>query len=186
MKINQHISITNHLSLSIMRFNMKTSFTISIVALLMIICSFSVFSQTSGDFQSNTTTGGTWSALGSWQTYDGSAWVAATGAPTGSENITIKSGDSVYVDGLVTISGTLKNQGKMGGTDNFTFANGSVYNHAEINGSIPQAIWETGSTCMVTGYVSGSKPNMVILPYCIQGLQIEFISRVPRRISLAR
>ena len=138
---------------------MKTLYTLLIVICLVAVFSFNAAAQVTGDYRSNTTVGGAWSAASSWQTYDGSSWVTATQAPTGSEVITIKSGDSVYVDGLVTISDTLKNQGKMGGTTNLTFANGGVYNHAEINGSIPTGLWETGSTCMITGYVNGSKPN---------------------------
>jgi hypothetical protein len=138
---------------------MKSLFKILLIVCVVLGFSLNSYGQTTGDFQSNTTTGGNWSALGSWQTYDGSAWVAASAAPTGTEMITIKSGDSIYVDGLLSISGTLKNQGKIGGTSNLTFASGSLYEHAEINGSLPQAVWETGSTCKVTGFVNGSKPN---------------------------
>jgi len=136
---------------------MKSFFTVCFVLLLTLFCSVAIFAQATGDYQSAAT--GNWSATATWQRYNGSAWVAAPSAPTGSENITILSADSVYIDVLVSVSGIVKNQGKLGGTISLTIANGGIYQHDEINGSIPTATWSTGSTCLVTGYTTGSKPN---------------------------
>ena len=126
---------------------------------LLLILSFTQMNaQSTGDYRSNATTGN-WSATATWQQYDGSNWIAATTAPSGSQVITIRSTDSVFIDVVVSISDTLKNQGKLGGTGSLTVASGGVYQHDEQSGSLPQCTWATGSTCLVTGYVTGSKPN---------------------------
>lgn len=124
---------------------------------LVLLCTATLVAQTTGDFRSAAT--GNWSAAATWQRYSGSAWVNAASAPTGSELITIQAADSVTIDVPVSISKTLVNQGKLGLTNNLTIANGGTYEHAQNNGSIPVCTWATGSTCKVTGYVSGSKPN---------------------------
>lgn len=113
--------------------------------------------QASGDYRSAAT--GNWGAPATWQQYNGSSWVPAASAPSGSQVITIQSADSVYIDGAVSVSGTLRNQGKLGGSTNLTVASGGTYEHAQNNGSLPEATWAAGSTCLVTGYISGSKPN---------------------------
>lgn len=144
---------------------MKKSIT-ALRALLMSLAMVAVSSglliaQTTGEYRSNapTPTGGNWSNAGTWQTWNGSSWVGASTAPTGSEpKITIQSTDSVYVDAAVTITDTIYNQGKLGGGSNLTFGNGGVYQHAQNGGSIPTATWNTGSSCLITG-VTGNAPS---------------------------
>ncbi len=114
--------------------------------------------QSVGDYRSNTT-GGNWSAAGNWERWNGTAWSLPAAPPTGSETITIRATDSIFVNVAVSISGTLRNQGKIGGAPSLTFANGGMYEHAQNAGSIPEATWAAGSICKVTGYISGSKPN---------------------------
>ncbi len=120
-----------------------------------------VSAQTTGDFQTTGAglAGAQWSAASTWQHYNGSAWVAAPAAPAGTGVITIQSADSVFIDAPVSVSGTLRNQGKLGGTGSLTIASGGTFEHAQPNGSIPVCTWATGSTCLVTGYTSGSKPS---------------------------
>ncbi len=116
-----------------------------------------MLAQTTGDYRSIAS--GNWSAIATWQRFNGTTWVAATTAPAGTGVITVQSADSVSIDVAASITGTLKNQGKLGVTNNLTIANGGVYEHAQNNGSIPVCTWASGSTCKVTGYVSGSKPS---------------------------
>ncbi|MDI6804555.1 MAG: T9SS type A sorting domain-containing protein [Bacteroidota bacterium] len=129
--------------------------------LILIICvvlfSNTIFAQVLNDYRSNGT--GNWSNAGIWERYTGTAWVGASTAPTGSGTITVQTADSVFINALVTITGTLKNQGKLGGTGSLTIASGGTYSHDQIAGSIPVCTWATGSTCRVTGYTTGSKPN---------------------------
>ena len=57
----------------------------------------------SGDYRSNTTSG-TWATAGSWQTHNGSEWVAAATAPSSSNGIiTIRSGHTITVGAAVTV-----------------------------------------------------------------------------------
>lgn len=129
--------------------------------LILIFCSVlfasTLFSQAVGDYRSNGT--GNWSNAGIWQKYTGTIWGSATTPPTGSETITIRSTDSVYINVVLNLTGTLKNEGKLGGTSNLTVASGGTYSHDQNGGSIPVCTWEDGSICQVTGYISGSKPN---------------------------
>ena len=136
----------------------------SVHSLLVSVCFLflslaTTFAQTTGDYRTATPAAGNWSAASTWQRYNGTAWVAAPSAPTGTGVITIQSADSVFINVAVSISGTLSNQGKLGGTGSLTVANGGTYEHAQNNGSIPVCTWATGSTCLVTGYVTGSKPS---------------------------
>ncbi len=137
---------------------MKQFFLLFVVTALLLLPLTQLNAQANGDYRSNTTAGN-WSAAATWMTYDGSNWNAATQAPNGAQVIIIRSTDSVFIDIQVSVSDTLKNQGKLGGTGSLTIASGGVYQHDEQNGSLPQCTWATGSTCLVTGYVTGSKPN---------------------------
>ena len=137
---------------------MRPVITLCVILCLMLFSSVDLFAQAAGDYRSNAAAG-TWSVPGSWQRFDGSTWVAATSPPDGSQPITIQSTDSMSVDIAVTISNTLSNQGRLGGTSSLTIANGGTYQHDQNNGSIPVCTWAEGSTCKVTGYISGSKPS---------------------------
>lgn len=136
---------------------MKTLYKISLTLCLIVATSTILYAQTIGDYRSNGT--GIWSNAGIWQRFNGTNWVGASTPPTGSETITIRSGDSVYINAVVNLTGILKNEGKLGGTSNLTVKSGGLYSHDQNGGSIPVCTWEDGSTCQVTGYVSGSKPN---------------------------
>ncbi len=137
---------------------MKTM-TIKIGAVLLGLCwPILAFAQQAGDYRS--AADGNWSAAATWEVFDGNAWGAATGAPTGTEHITVT--HTVTVDVPVTISGYLKVEGNGEvtiGDGSLTFADGGVYEHARDGGSVPQATWEDGSTVMFTGIVSNAPSN---------------------------
>jgi len=95
-----------------------------------------------------------WNAAATWQTYNGTSWVSASAAPTGSENITLQATtDSVDVNVPVTITGTLKSLGGklINSAATLTFGNNGIYEHAVNAKSVPSAIWGTGSTCLISG-----------------------------------
>jgi hypothetical protein len=66
--------------------------------LLMILFTSAAFAQVTGDYRSATS--GQWGTTATWERYDGSAWVAATGtqAPGSSANVTIQSGHTVTLE----------------------------------------------------------------------------------------
>ncbi len=182
---------------------------------------------------------GNWNSTSTWESFNGTSWVAASSTPTNSNGvISIRTGNTVTVsanvtadeitidaggtltissgktltvanntsgvdltvNGTLTIFGTMTNQGssstiisglvilKSGGTNNYagssnitinsggrycsedngftTSANiwvinsGGVYQHNVDGGSIPQATWNTNSSCEVTGIVSTKPGNL--------------------------
>jgi hypothetical protein len=79
--------------------------------------------------------------------------------------VTLSTGPSgqyfgIFVQGSLIVYGTLFSEGVFyyNPASTVIFADGSKYIHAQNNGNIPLATWEDGSTCEITGYVSGSKP----------------------------
>jgi len=138
---------------------MRNIITAVIVVWLVLFITPNGYGQMAGDYQSNGTGGGSWNTASTWQTYNGSAWVPASAPPAGSEFITVQGTDSVYVNAPTSISGTLRNQSLLGGTNNLTFANGGTYQHDQDAGSIPVATWATGSTLLLTGTVATAPDN---------------------------
>ena len=126
-----------------------------------------LFAQTAGDFQTNAT--GNWSDTGIWQTYNGSAWVAATAVPdlTQAITITIQSGNTITVDAAYTtnnaalnivVNGYLKETSIITKTAGIWTINGTYeLNHASASGQgLPTATWNDGSTCSITGLTGAS------------------------------
>jgi hypothetical protein len=139
---------------------MKTINTGMAIAVFILFFSANLLSQTAGDYQNNGS--GLWNAKATWQTYNGSAWVAATAPPTGSENITLQATtDSVDVNVPVIITGKLKSFGGklVNSAANLTFGNNGIYEHAANEGSIPLAIWAAGSNCLITGVTAKMPSN---------------------------
>jgi hypothetical protein len=87
---------------------MKTIFTSLKLLLLTLIFSQTVFAQSAGDYRSvnapvSPGSGGNWSDISKWETYNGTTWVAAATAPTSADGvITIRNGDSIRVNVAVT------------------------------------------------------------------------------------
>ena len=158
---------------------MGTRQVVSVLTVLVLLCAWTVtvLGQSPGDYRSAAS--GNWSDAASWETYVSGNWVPATTTPTSADGaITIQSGhtvtvtaditeDSVFVSGgLVIGSGVTYTVPTPRGTARGGIINtggsvvvGGTYRHDRNGGSIPVATWGVGSTCMVTGYVSGSKPG---------------------------
>ncbi len=131
---------------------MKPIIKLCLVIALILLVTTVLMAQTTGDHR--TRTSGNWSSASTWERYTGTVWAAASTAPAGSGLITVQSADSVTVDGTVSITGTLRNQGRMGVTGTLTIANNGTYQHDRDGGAIPTATWATGSTLLMTGTVS--------------------------------
>lgn len=118
------------------------------------------FSQATGDYRS--VASGNWSAVSSWETFNGTGWIAATNAPAGTETITIRGDDTVRVEVAVSIAGFVKVQ-ETGmievTTGSLAFGAGSIYEHARDAGTIPTATWGQGSTFLLTGTVQDAPAN---------------------------
>lgn len=138
---------------------MRNKSTFLVIASLIFFLSGIISPQTTGDFRSNGQ--GKWNATGTWQTYNGTTWVNASTAPTGSENITLQATDSVDVNIPVIITGRMIGMGgKLGNSlANLTFGNNGIYQHAVNARSVPSAVWGTGSTCLFTGVVDTMPSN---------------------------
>jgi hypothetical protein len=75
-------------------------------AMLLAAVTVSSLAQVAGDFRSvaGLPAGSLWSAVATWETYNGSAWAAATTLPTATANVTVVNGDTLTLD----ISDTVK------------------------------------------------------------------------------
>ncbi|WP_366187132.1 HYR domain-containing protein [Flavobacterium ovatum] len=94
---------------------MKQKYFLIIILFLSFLISYS---QVTGDFRSKSPTNTNWTAIASWETYNGSAWVNATvypGQNAGSYTVTILTGDIITIAtnlttttmGQVIVYGTL-------------------------------------------------------------------------------
>jgi hypothetical protein len=85
---------------------MKHKLQFLLLAVLLVAVTASSFAQVAGDFRSvaGLPTGSAWSAVATWESYSGSAWIAATTLPTATANVTIVNGDTLTLD----ISDTVK------------------------------------------------------------------------------
>jgi len=105
-----------------------------------------------GDYR--TFESGDWNDTAIWDVYSGGAWNAADAPPNGSETITVLPGDSVYINVEVAITGRLVNQGRIASDDNLRIADGGIFQHDQDAGYMPIAVWEEGSTFLVTSVVT--------------------------------
>lgn len=139
---------------------MKIASRILTAIVIGIFCSGFAFSQEAGDYRSAAT--GDWSAAATWETFDGANWVAAATAPTGTETITVRDGDTVRVDVAVTVTGyvTVTDTAIVEVTGgSLSFGDGSTYEHARDEGSVPDATWGVGSTFLISGTVQDAPDN---------------------------
>lgn len=140
---------------------MKTArYTLWMAAVIALFMSGYAFSQGAGDFRS--AANGNWSEAATWEMFDGSNWVAAGNAPNGTEITTVDTTDTVQVDIAVSITGYIKVVGNgvlEVTTGSLAFADGSTYEHARDEGTIPTATWNQGSTLLMTGTVGAAPGN---------------------------
>jgi hypothetical protein len=128
--------------------------TILSIMLLLAILS-PLLGQSVGDYR--TRNSGDWSNPQIWQRYNGSTWLNTATPPTGAETTTILSTDSVFVNGPITITDTLINQGIVEPADSFltiTIADGGVYQHDQDAGTMAKCVWNSGSTLYITSVIS--------------------------------
>lgn len=130
--------------------------TMGFVAIMQLLWAIGLMAQTAGDYR--TKASGDWSMAQNWERFNGSVWGATGTAPTGAGTITIRSTDSIFVNIAVSITGTLINQGVVEDNGQLTIANGGTYQHDRDAGRIPLAVWEEGSTLLLTG-VTSTAPN---------------------------
>lgn len=116
---------------------------------LILVVSTLLMAQAVGDFR--TQNSGNWSSAQIWQRFNGTSWVNTATPPTGSETITVLAPDSVSVNVVVSITGTLINQGIVEANNTLTIANGGIYQHDRDAGKIPISTWDQGSTLYLTG-----------------------------------
>ena len=129
---------------------------VTFVVILILNLSTSLPAQTSGDYR--TKASGNWSAAQNWERFNGSTWAAIGTPPTGTETITVQTGDSVFIDIAVSITGTLVNQWKVEANSLLTIASGGTYEHARNRGSIPFSTWAEGSTLLMSA-VADTAPD---------------------------
>ncbi|MDZ7304811.1 MAG: T9SS C-terminal target domain-containing protein, partial [candidate division KSB1 bacterium] len=138
----------------------SAKYTILAAAAIGMFFSSQAFSQVAGDYRSVAT--GNWSQASTWETFDGTNWIPAINAPTGTENITVDGVDTVRVDVAVSITGYVKVEatGVIAiAAGSLTFGDGSTYEHARDGGSVPTATWEKGSTALFTGITATAPDN---------------------------
>lgn len=131
------------------------------IAAFLAAASSTLLAQSVGDYGS--VTSGNWSALSTWMQWNGTGWnTTPSSVPSGAVNVYINSGDTVTVDAVDSVSGTMVVSGYMRDVAGLkttgaavTFDNGSTYELAHDGGSsvpgIPTATWNPGSTCLITG-----------------------------------
>ncbi|MBL0340796.1 MAG: hypothetical protein IPP71_07680 [Bacteroidetes bacterium] len=81
-----------------------------IVLISVISLPFLSLAQSVGDYRSSST--GAWSTIGTWQIYNGTAWVAAVSAPSSSDGvISIQNATVVTVNSVVNVDQVIVNSG---------------------------------------------------------------------------
>ncbi len=100
------------------------------VLLLVLGLSPRAFAASAGDYRSLNT--GNWNSPGTWQTYDGSSWVAATSTPTSADGvITIRNNDNV----TISAAGLTVDQVTVNGGGTLTVASGITWTLADGAGT---------------------------------------------------
>lgn len=134
------------------------SYRLIFTLLLNILFITVLYSQSSGDYQSNQT--GDWNSTSTWQIYNGSSWVAASSTPTSANGvITILNGHivtitaQVYVNqtvveagGTLTISSASSGKLRLYEGDGYELTvNGTLINNYDITSDVFDIIFASGS-----------------------------------------
>jgi hypothetical protein len=138
---------------------MKRNFTLLIFLFVILLSSVSSYAQSVGDYRSKTgLSPGFWSAVSTWETFDGTSWVAASATPTSSDGvITIQSGDSIILDFAVTIDQVVIQNGanlslfNTGTPTTFTLNDGpgdDIVNDGKLNISVGATLSGTTATIL--------------------------------------
>ncbi|REJ84308.1 MAG: T9SS C-terminal target domain-containing protein [Bacteroidetes bacterium] len=131
------------------RFAYRKTLGISLLTLLILTIAYQFAfvgkapANVTGDYR--TKASGNWNATGTWETYNGSAWVAAGSTPNSSHNvITIQDGHTVSVTAAVTVDQVIVASGgtlAVNASNTMTLANGAgtdlnVQGSMTINGTL--------------------------------------------------
>ena len=130
---------------------MKKSFVLLLSLFLQVTLLQSIsFPQTSGDYRSKAT--GNWNATGSWEKYNGSAWIAAVATPTSADGVvTILSGHTITVNVDVTADQVVINSGgTLSNSAKFSVSNGTGTD-LSVNGTLTLS---SGSVDVTTGSIA--------------------------------
>jgi hypothetical protein len=110
----------------------------AITCVLSFFLHFSANAQSIGDYQSAAS--GPWSTVATWQIYNGSAWVAATAAPSSTDGvITIQSPHTVQITAMVSLDQVVINSGA---TINWTNSTCTFVNGAGVDLLINGTFWD--------------------------------------------
>ena len=135
-----------------MEVDMKQKLQFLCLAGLLAAMSTAAVAQVAGDFRSvaGLPTGSLWSAVATWETYNGSTWAAATTVPTATANVTVVNGDTLTLD----VSSTFKT---------LTISSNARLNPNSVtlggNIIVSGALALSGTSLTVTGNVTVSGSN---------------------------
>jgi len=138
---------------------MKRNFTLLIFLSAVLLSSASSNAQSAGDYRSKTGVNpGLWSAVSTWETFDGTSWVAAVATPTSADGvITIQTGDSIILDFAVSIDQVVIQNGAIlamfnaGTPTTFTLNDGpgdDIINDGKLNVSVGATLSGTTATIL--------------------------------------
>ncbi|MCX6335482.1 MAG: hypothetical protein NT092_14480 [Bacteroidia bacterium] len=139
---------------------------ICIVALLL-TANVIVTGQAVGDYRSNAT--GNWNVVGTWQTYNGAAWVAAGAVPNSANGvITVRSPHIVTVTAVVAVDQVIVNAGgqiTVNSGITLTIANGAGTDMT-VSGTIVNSgtITTTGTLSFLSGSTYQHTQNGGVIP----------------------
>ena len=127
--------------------------------------------QTTGDYRSAAS--GVWSAIGTWETYNGSAWVAAATKPGSTVNVTIQNGHSVTLGATESVKNlTIDAGGTLNGDVAATIASPRTF---RVNGT---SVIVNGTLGSVSGGSVNLECNVASSTMTISGTGTVNISRI--------
>ena len=124
------------------------------------------YTAQTGDYQSNVSPTGLWSDAASWQTYNGSAWVAAVTPPTSSNGvITIVNGDSIRINTATNFDQVVIESGAALTMFNFSIATAFTLNDAPgaditVNGRLYISV---NGTLSGTGTIQNNSGGLITI-----------------------
>ncbi len=115
------------------------------IALFMAAFTSALFPQVSGDYRSNVAALSLWSAASSWETFDGTAWVAATTPPTVTSNVTIVKYDTLTFDVDATVASLTISDTSQLAMATSRVLNGNITIHGTLNVSGAMTLTTNGN-----------------------------------------
>ena len=136
---------------------MRKLFSILVLALLLFGVG-NIYAQATGDYRSFA--GGNWSLAGTWEIFDGAAWITATAPPANPANVSILSGHIIILDASSAASVSFASLTiNSGGTLNVTGAK-TLSGNVTINGTFQQV--SGAATISMDGNITCSGANAIV------------------------